>query len=50
MSKSLNNEGMLLNKKRRGKLDAGVLLFHDNAPVRKSRVAQAALVSASSSN
>ena len=29
--------------KRRGKLAAGVLLLHDNAPVHKSRVAQAAI-------
>ena len=31
------------DKKRRGKLAAGVLLLHDNAPVHKSRVAQAAI-------
>ena len=34
---------MLLKKKRRGKLAAGVLLLHDNAPVDKSRVAQTAI-------
>ena len=31
-----------MKEKRRGKLAAGVLLLHDNAPVHKSRVAQAA--------
>ena len=31
-----------IKEKRRGKLAAGVLLLHDNAPVHKSRVAQAA--------
>ena len=31
-----------IKEKRRGKLDAGVLLLHDNAPVHKSRVAQVA--------
>ena len=34
---------MQLKKKRRGELAAGVLLLHDNAPVYKSRVAQAAI-------
>ena len=34
---------MLLKKKQRGKLAAGVLLLHGNAPVHKSRVAQAAI-------
>ena len=34
---------MLLKKEQRGKLAAGVLLLHDNAPVHKSRVAQAAI-------
>ena len=34
---------LLLKKKRRGKLADGVLLLHDNAPVHKSRVAQAAI-------
>ena len=29
-----------IKEKRRGKLAAGVLLLHDNAPVHKSRVAQ----------
>ena len=33
-----------IKKKRRGKLAAGVLLLHDNAPVHKSRVAQAAIL------
>ena len=32
-----------IKEKRRGKLAAGVLLLHDNAPVHKSRVAQAAI-------
>ena len=32
-----------IKEKRRGKLAAGVLLLHDNAPVNKSRVAQAAI-------
>ena len=32
-----------VKEKRRGKLAAGVLLLHDNAPVHKSRVAQAAI-------
>ena len=32
-----------IKEKRRGKLAAGVLLFHDNAPMHKSRVAQAAI-------
>ena len=32
-----------IKEKRRGKLAAGVLLLHDNAPVHKSRVAQAAV-------
>ena len=32
-----------IKEKQRGKLAAGVLLLHDNAPVHKSRVAQAAL-------
>ena len=32
-----------IREKRRGKLAAGVLLLHDNAPVHKSRVAQAAI-------
>ena len=32
-----------INEKRRGKLAAGVLLLHDNAPVLKSRVTQAAI-------
>ena len=32
-----------MKEKRRGKLAAGVLLLHDNAPVHKSRVAQAAI-------
>ena len=32
-----------IKEKRRGKLTAGVLLLHDNAPVHKSRVAQAAI-------
>ena len=32
-----------IKEKRRGKLAAGVLLLHDNAPVYKSRVAQAAI-------
>ena len=31
-----------IKEKRRGKLAAGVLLLHDNAPVHKSRVAQVA--------
>ena len=34
---------MLLKKKQRGKLAAGVLRLHDNAPVHKSRVAHAAI-------
>ena len=34
---------MLLKKNEGGKLAAGVLLLHDNAPVHKSRVAQAAI-------
>ena len=32
-----------IKEKRRGKLAASVLLLHDNAPVHKSRVAQAAI-------
>ena len=32
-----------IKEKQRGKLAAGVLLLHDNAPVHKSRVAQAAI-------
>ena len=32
-----------IKEKRRGKLAAGVLLLHDNAPVHKSRVAQVAI-------
>ena len=32
-----------IKEKRRGKLGASVLLLHDNAPVHKSRVAQAAI-------
>ena len=32
-----------IKEKRRGKLAAGVLLLHDNAPVHKSRAAQAAI-------
>ena len=32
-----------IKEKRRGKLAAGVLLLHDNAPVHKSRVAQAGI-------
>ena len=32
-----------IKEKRRGKLAAGVLLLHDNAPVHKSRIAQAAI-------
>ena len=32
-----------IKEKRRGKLAAGVLLLHDNAPVHKFRVAQAAI-------
>ena len=32
-----------IKEKLRGKLAAGVLLLHDNAPVHKSRVAQAAI-------
>ena len=32
-----------IKEKRRGKLAAGILLLHDNAPVHKSRVAQAAI-------
>ena len=32
-----------IKEKRRGKLAAGVLLLHDNAPVHKSRVTQAAI-------
>ena len=32
-----------IKEKRRGKLAAGVLLLHDNAPVHKSRVAQTAI-------
>ena len=32
-----------IKEKRAGKLPAGVLLLHDNAPVHKSRVAQAAI-------
>ena len=32
-----------IKEKRRGKLAAGVLLLHDNAPVHKSSVAQAAI-------
>ena len=32
-----------IKEKRMGKLAAGVLLLHDNAPVHKSRVAQAAI-------
>ena len=32
-----------IKEKRRGKLAAGVLLLHDNAPAHKSRVAQAAI-------
>ena len=32
-----------IKEKRRGKLAVGVLLLHDNAPVHKSRVAQAAI-------
>ena len=31
-----------MKEKRKGKLAAGVLLLHDNAPVHKSRIAQAA--------
>ena len=42
MHRSLNNKGLLFNKKR-GKLLAGVLLLHNNEPVHKSRVAQAAI-------
>ena len=42
MPMSLNNKG-LIKEKRRGKLAAGVILLHDNAPVHKSRVAQAAI-------
>ena len=32
-----------IKEKRRGKLSQGVLLLHDNAPVHKSRIAQAAI-------
>ena len=32
-----------IKSKRRGKLTKGVLLLHDNAPVHKGRVAQAAI-------
>ena len=32
-----------IKEKRRGKLGQGVLLLHDNAPVHKSRIAQAAI-------
>lgn len=32
-----------IKEKRRGKLTAGVMILHDNAPVHKSRVAQASL-------
>ena len=32
-----------IKEKRRGKLAAGVLLLHENAPVHKSRVAQGAI-------
>ena len=32
-----------IKEKRRGKLAAGVLLLHDNAPVHKSRIAQVAI-------
>ena len=35
--------GVAIKEKRSGKLAAGVLLLHDNAPVLKSRVAQAAI-------
>ena len=34
---------VVIKEKRRGKLAAGVLLLHDNAPVHKSKVAQAAI-------
>ena len=37
-----------IKEKRRGKLAAGVLLLHDNAPVHKSQVAKQLFVSASS--
>ena len=43
MPMSLNNKGLLLKKKRRGKLGASVLLLRDNAPVHRSRFAQAAI-------
>ena len=32
-----------IKEKRRGKLSAGVLLLHDNAPMYKSRVARVAI-------
>ena len=34
---------LAIKEKQRGKLAAGVLLLHDNAPVHKSRVAQVAI-------
>ncbi|KAJ8728788.1 hypothetical protein PYW07_006484 [Mythimna separata] len=40
---TLRNLKEAIKEKRRGKLTAGVLLLHDNAPVHKARLAQAAV-------